>query len=168
MCLFGGMLTAGAVLRIGMHTFFGWGTKPVTDEAAEVGELPESASEDRRTFWYQFVPAAVCIAIPIALVAMPAWQSTLRHACAVFGSQAAMVHLVYPGGSIAERLPSWSGALGASALRGLLAFVLAAVLACNSVFRSRYGVSGWEHTWNRVCGHCASSSPDTPATMFSG
>lgn len=52
------MLTGAAVLRIGMHTFFAWGTKPATDEAAEVGELPETASEDRSTFWYQFVMAA--------------------------------------------------------------------------------------------------------------
>jgi multicomponent Na+:H+ antiporter subunit D len=136
-CLFGGMLTAGAVLRIGMHTFFGWGTEPATDEAAEVGELPETASEDRRTFWYQFLPAAVCIAIPIILPAVPAWQGILRDACAAFSSQAAMLHLVYTGGSVTEHLPDWSAALGASALRGVFAFVLAVLLACTSVFRSR-------------------------------
>ena len=49
--LVGGTLTSAAVFRVGMHTSFGWGTEPITDEAAEVGELPETVSEDQRIFW---------------------------------------------------------------------------------------------------------------------
>jgi multicomponent Na+:H+ antiporter subunit D len=136
-CMLGGMLTAGAVLRIGMHTFFGWGAKPDTDEPAELGELPETAGEDRHTFWYQFIPAAVCVAIPIILVAVPGWQSVLGDACAAFGSQAAMLHLVYTGSAVTQHLPGWPEAMKASALRGVSAFALAVLLACTSVFRSR-------------------------------
>ena len=134
-CVFGGMMTSAAVLRIGMHTFFGWGSEPVTDEPAEVGELPETAKEDRRTYWYQFAPAALCILIPVVLAAMPGWHRVLRGACAVFSSQATMLHLVYTGATVSGHLSGWLPALKASALRGFCAFALAALLASTSVFK---------------------------------
>lgn len=135
-CLFGGVLTSAAVLRIGMHTFFGWGTTPVTDEASEVGELPETADQDGRIRWFQFMPAAVCIAVPIILLADPRWQTELRDACAVFSSQPAMIHLVYRGSQVPAQLSAWSDALRSSMARGIVAVALAALLAYTSVFRS--------------------------------
>lgn len=135
-CLVGGVLTSAAVLRIGMHTFFGWGTQPLTDQAAEVGELPETTDQDRRISWFQFLPAAVCIALPILLMSNSAWQATLRDACAAFSSQTAMLHLVYRGSQAPAYLSAWSDALRASAVRGSVAVALAALLACTSVFRS--------------------------------
>jgi multicomponent Na+:H+ antiporter subunit D len=136
-CVFGGALTAAAVLRIGMHTFFGWGTAPLTDEPAEVGELPDTSEEDRRTRWYQFAPATICIAIPFLLFAAPAWQSILRDASTVFTSQPAIIHLVYTGDAARAHLAPWTDALGASAARGFIAILLAVLLACTSVFRLR-------------------------------
>lgn len=134
-CLFGGAITAAAVLRIGMHTFFGWGVEPITDEAAEVGELPETAREDRRTFWYRFAPATACVLIPILLAGLQVWQGVLRDASSVFTSQAGMLHLVYTGSTVAKHLPGWSEALRGSTVRGIIAFLLAVLLACTSVFR---------------------------------
>lgn len=136
-CLFGGALTSAAVLRVGMHTFLGWGSEPITDEAAEVGELPETTSEDQRIFWYQFIPAAVALVIPVFLFVWPAWLSTLRDASVAFTSQSAMQHAVYTGNSVAGMQPAWSDALVGSAVRGALAFLLGVLLACTSVFRSR-------------------------------
>lgn len=136
-CLFGGVLTSAAVFRIGIHTFLGWGTEPITDEAAEVGELPETASEDRRIFWYQFAPAAIAMAIPVFLFAVPAWLSVLRNASAVFVQQSAILHMVYTGGPVPGHLPGWSEALMPAAVRGAAAVILGALLACSSVFRSR-------------------------------
>jgi multicomponent Na+:H+ antiporter subunit D len=136
-CLIGGMLTSAATLRVGMHTFFGWGTEPITDEAAEVGELPETASEDQRIFWYQFAPPAICIAIPIVLLIEPVWLDVLRNASAVFVQQSAMLHLIYLGDPVTGQLASWSEAWKASAVRGAVAFLLAILLACTSVFRLR-------------------------------
>ena len=136
-CMLGGMLTSAATLRIGMHTFFGWGTEPITDEAAEVGELPETASEDQHIFSHQFVPAAISISIPIALLLAPNWLGVFRNASAVFTRQSAMLHLIYLGGPVTGQLPAWSEALGSSAARGTIAFFLAILLACTSVFRVR-------------------------------
>jgi multicomponent Na+:H+ antiporter subunit D len=137
-CLIGGMLTSAAVLRVGMHTFFGWGIEPITDEAAEVGELPETASEDQKIFWYQYAPAAICTGIPVLLLATgPAWLRTLCSAGATFARQQAMLHLVYAGAQLPAQSAEWFAAFRASAVRGTLALLLAALLACTSVFRSR-------------------------------
>jgi multicomponent Na+:H+ antiporter subunit D len=133
----GGVLTSAAVLRVGMHTFFGWGTEPVTDEAAEVGELPETASENPHTFWYHYLPAGITILVPVLLLAAPHWLSILRDASAAFTHQSAVLHLIYTGTPVAEHLPAWTEALFASSIRGVLAFLVAALLACTSVFRSR-------------------------------
>lgn len=136
-CLLGGILTSAAVLRFGMHIFFGWGAEPITDEAAEVGELPETALEDQRIFWHQYVPAALCIVLPILLMLTPAWLNVLRDASASFASQATMLHLVYTGTPMGRELAGWSEELPGAAARGILAFVLAILLACTSVFRLR-------------------------------
>jgi multicomponent Na+:H+ antiporter subunit D len=123
--MLGGILTSAAVLRVGMHIFFGWGTEPITDEAAEVGELPETANEDQRVFWYQFVPAAVCFAIPICLIAMPEWRPVLRHASTAFTQQSGMAQLIYKG-----HVNSSDDVGGPDTLAGS---------ALSSVFRSRLG-----------------------------
>lgn len=135
--LLGGLLTSAAVLRVGMHTFFGWGAEPITDEAAEIGELPENDSADQRIFWYQFTPAAFCLIIPFLLMIAPGWLDVLRDASATFTQQSAMLHLVYTGASQRASLAGWSDALGSSMIRGSCAFLLAFLLACTSVFRQR-------------------------------
>jgi multicomponent Na+:H+ antiporter subunit D len=137
LCLVGGVLTSAAVFRVGMHTFLGWGAEPITDEAAEVGELPETRSEDQRIFWYQYVPAAVCLLASIALMAFPGWLHILRDASASFTEQAATLHLVYTGNPVQATGPDWTGALRASAMRGVAACGLGLLLACTSVFRTR-------------------------------
>jgi formate hydrogenlyase subunit 3/multisubunit Na+/H+ antiporter MnhD subunit len=104
---------------------------------AEVGELPDTSEEDRRTRWYQFAPAALCVAIPFLLFVAPEWQSILRNASTVFTSQPAFIHLVYTGNTVPAQLAPWTDALGASAARGFIAILLAVLLACTSVFRLR-------------------------------
>lgn len=135
--LFGGAVTSAAVLRVGMHTFFGWGAEPLTDESAQIGELPETKEEDQRIFWYQFVPAALCMVIPIALLFTPEWLSVLRNAGAAFADKGAMLHIVYTGQPVSRQLPAWSAAWVPSAARGTTAFAMGILLALTSVFRSR-------------------------------
>lgn len=136
-CLLGGVLTSAAVLRIGMHTFLGWGTKPLTDEAAEIRELPETASEDQRIFWYQFAPAAIAMAIPMILFINPTWLSILRDTSEAFVKQSAILHLVYTGSSRPGHLSEWPEALMGAGVRGAAAFSLSVLLACTSVFRTK-------------------------------
>ena len=150
--LFGGAITGAAVLRVGMHTFLGWCSEPLTDDAAEVGELPETRSEDQRVFPYHFLPAAFCIVGAAALSFLPGWLPVLRSSAAALASQGAYIHTLYSGQSYSVQSyavqsysvqtvpmsqPSWSGAVTGAALRGLLGLALALALACTSVFRER-------------------------------
>jgi multicomponent Na+:H+ antiporter subunit D len=129
--LFGGTFTAAAVFRVGMHTFFGLGDEPLTDEAAEVGEMPETANKDQRIFWYHLFPPALCISMAIAIPFVPGWLPILRDAAATLTSQAAYLHTVYTG----------------AALRGTINTLLAIGLAGTSVFRGKikrlFAVGNW-------------------------
>jgi multicomponent Na+:H+ antiporter subunit D len=135
--IFGGLMTGGAVFRIGMNTFFGWGAEPKTDPAAEVGELPETAEADRNIHWYHYLPPAFCIIAALALPFLPGWMAVLRNAAAEMVNQPAYLHTVYTGQTVALLLPSWKRAIPEACLHGAIAVVLAAALACSSVFRRR-------------------------------
>ncbi len=135
--VFGGGITAAAVLRVGAHTFFGWGDVPLTDDAAEVGELPETHSEDQKIFWYLFFPPAVCILGAIALTFTPDWLPILRNGAAQMANQTAYAHTVYTGQAVPLTQPSWRQAFPAAALHGVIALLLAIFLAGSSVFRSK-------------------------------
>jgi multicomponent Na+:H+ antiporter subunit D len=133
----GGVLTGAAVFRVGMHTFLGWGDQPLTDSAAEVGELPETAAGERRIFWFHRLPPIVCIGGAIALTFLPLWLPVLRNAASALVDQPAYLHTLYTGQSVAFTQPSWHQQLLAANLRGLVAVVLALLLAASSVFRTR-------------------------------
>lgn len=137
--LFAGVMTGAAVFRVGMHTFLGWGTGPISDRAAHVDELPETKAENRVVFWHQFIPPAFCIVLAIALTFLPGWQAELRQAAAQMHSQAGYLHIVYTGGLIpAPSLPSWQLEIRGAMLRGAVAVLLAIILACTSVFRNKF------------------------------
>jgi multicomponent Na+:H+ antiporter subunit D len=135
----GGILTGAAVLRAGMHTFLGWGSEPLTDEAAEVGELPETSEADHRIYWYHFAPPTLLLALAILLPFLPRWLPILANAAVTLSpqavSQAAYLHTVYTGQAVHLTQPTWHQAVPAAMLRGAIALVLAWLLACSSVFR---------------------------------
>jgi hypothetical protein len=161
-------ITAAEVLRVGMHTFPGWGAEPVTDEAAEVGELPETAEEDQRIFWYQFAPAVAALAVPIFLLCVPGWLATLRGASAHFSQQAAMLHWIYTGSQVhTQNIAPWE--VGTAEIHGGVAFLLAVLLACTRSFE--IGLPGRfasELFWNPGSPRFAPCSPVIPAITFSG
>lgn len=131
----GGALTAAAVFRTGMHIFFGWGSEPVTDEAAEVGEIPEEV--DTRVTWYHLAAPALCLALAVTLSVWHGWQPVLAHAAEQMSSQPSYLHTVYTGqagmGDAVQGHPRSRDA----ALHGLIAAVLAILLALSSVFHRR-------------------------------
>lgn len=135
--LFAGTITGAAVFRVGMRVFFGWGDDPITDQAAEVGELPETDAKVRIE-WYHFAPPALCIAGAMSLGLWHGWLPELRDAAASMSNQAAYVHTVYTGQPVSVRAPGWNSALLAAAWRGLAGAVLALMLALTSVFRSTF------------------------------
>jgi len=133
--IFGSVLTAAAVFRIGTHVFFGWGTKPLTDSAAEVGELPETASEDRRAFWFHYAPPLICLSLAVLLTFAHGWLPVLQSATANLVNQGAYLHTVYFGWSAPANTPDWADALRPAYARGILSVTLAVLLAASSVFR---------------------------------
>jgi multicomponent Na+:H+ antiporter subunit D len=139
--MIGGVLTGAAVFRVGMHTFLGWGSEPLTDRSAEVGELPETSEADHRIYWYHIFPPTLLLAMAIALPFLPRWLSILSNAAATLSpqaiSQAAYLHTVYTGQTVHLTQPTWRQALLGAALRGAIALALAWLLACTSVFRLR-------------------------------
>jgi multicomponent Na+:H+ antiporter subunit D len=135
----GGTLTGAAVFRVGMHTFLGWGSEPLTDESAEVGELPETSKANQRIYWYHITPPALLVALALALPFLPVWLPILSNAAVTLSpqavSQAAYLHVVYTGQTIDLTQQTWKQALPSAAVRGLITVSLALLLACTSVFR---------------------------------
>ncbi len=92
-----GLFTGGAVLRVGMRTFFGWGDPGPSDRSSRVGELPETPEEDRIVNWFLFTPAAICILGCLAISFVPALRHYLEIAAVRFLDQPAYIQLVYTG-----------------------------------------------------------------------
>jgi multicomponent Na+:H+ antiporter subunit D len=136
--LLSGALTAAAVLRVGFHTFFGWGTEPLTDRAAQVDETPETKEEENTTPWYLIAPPALCVAAAIILTAVPGLRHHMLLVAERLCFQPAYLHVVYTGATAgAPALPTPDLSAHAASMRGTIAVVLATLLALSSVFRAR-------------------------------
>ncbi len=140
--MIGGILTGAAVFRVGIHTFLGWGSEPLTDEAAEIGELPETGDADHRIYGYHIAPPVLLLTLAVALPFLPHWLPILADAAIKLApqplSQAAYLHTVYTGQTVDLTQPTWRDALSSAALRGTISLALAWLLACSSVFRLRF------------------------------
>jgi multicomponent Na+:H+ antiporter subunit D len=132
-----GVLTAAAVFRVGSHVFFGWGSKPLTDSAADVGELPETAPENEKAFWFHYAPPIICLALAVLLAAFPGWLPILQSAATSLVNQSAYLHTVYVGQISSSGGPTWADGLNSAYAKGGLAIVLAVSLAATSVFHLR-------------------------------
>ena len=136
--LISGALTAAAVVRVGLHTFLGWGTKPLTDRAAQVDEFPETREGGDTTFWYHIVPPVICLAGAVSLTLIPQVREQILLAANRLCFQPGYLHTVYTGVTPALPLPSGLDlAASSAALRGVFAVILAVALALTSVFRLR-------------------------------
>lgn len=137
--IFGGLMTVGAVFRVGMHTFFGWGAVPISDRAAKVDELPESNSDADRTTWYLLAPPAVCVAGAIALTFVPGLRQEAVTAANRLCGQAGYLHAVYFRQMLPAPLPQFDLSIGSAGIHGALAALAGLLLALTSVFRNRLG-----------------------------
>ena len=135
--LVSGTLTAAAVFRVGMHTFLGWGDLPLTDQAADIGELPEQPDAEKALRWYHVMPPALCVLTAVVLGLMPHWQVVLRDAAAAMASQPAYLHTLYTGQPSTVPVTPTGDPIAAALLHGALATVAALLLAATSVFRTR-------------------------------
>jgi multicomponent Na+:H+ antiporter subunit D len=133
-----GLLTAAAVFRVGMHTFFGWGTEPISDHSAKVDESPETKPENREMPWWLLAPPLVCAAAATVLFFTPHLRETVLDAAHRMTEQSAYLHSVYAGTTAVPPLPE-EPELSAtkSGMHGVLAAALGILLALSSVFRMR-------------------------------
>ncbi len=132
-----GALTGGAVLRVGMHTFLGWGTCPLTDRAAEVDELPETKDNDQGTPWYLFAPPAICIVAAIALTFSPVMRAQILSSATRLLAQTTYITTVYKGAAALPASPEVRPDVLPAVFRGSAAGLLALALAATSVLRKR-------------------------------
>ncbi len=136
--MIGGTFTAAAVLRVGMHTFFGWGTEPITDQSAIVDELPEDQDDDAKTLWYHITPPTFCLLAAITLAFLPHLARETLAAANRLTFQPGYLHTVYTGQTPTLPLPASPDlSLSSSAARGAISTLFALALACTSVFRAR-------------------------------
>jgi multicomponent Na+:H+ antiporter subunit D len=135
--IFGGAITAAAVLRVGMHTFFGWGDGALSDRSADIGELPETLPENRTIYPFHLIPPTLCIVFAVLLFAAPNWLHVLRDAAAAMANQPAYFHTTYTGQNVPLTQPSWLEELPGAGIRGVAALLLGLLLALSSVFRNR-------------------------------
>ncbi|GAC1358345.1 MAG: hypothetical protein NVSMB3_05380 [Acidobacteriaceae bacterium] len=135
--LLAGALTAAAVLRVGMHTFLGLGSCPLTDRSAQVDELPETPDGNQRTPWYLFTPPALCIVAAILLTFAPAVHRGVLESATRLLAQPTYITTVFKGSAASPDLPDVHPDLLPAALRGSAAGLLALALAASSVFRQR-------------------------------
>jgi multicomponent Na+:H+ antiporter subunit D len=135
--LFSGLMTAGAVFRVGLHTFLGWGAEPINDRAAEVDEEPES-HEEQRTPWNFIAPPAICVAAAIAATFTPHLREEMLAASNRFWSQAGYLHAVYKNAMLPLPTPHDADLkIALASMHGAIASALALALALTSVFRDR-------------------------------
>lgn len=136
--LLSGLLTGGAVFRVGMHTFLGWGTVPISDRAAEVDEKPETGDNGGRTPWNLIAPPAICMAAGIGITLVPHVREQVLLVANRLWMQAAYLHVVYFRQMLPIALPQdLDLSARSAAIHGVIACSLGFVVALTSVFRLR-------------------------------
>lgn len=135
----GGTLTSAAVLRAGMHIFLGWGSAPISDQSAQVDELPETGEQDARVFPTHFIPPLLCLAGAVFVSFFPPLRADILLASTRMSNSAGYIHTMYGGATfpVSPAHPFTVATLAKPALDGLLALALAVGLALTSVFRLR-------------------------------
>jgi multicomponent Na+:H+ antiporter subunit D len=132
------MMTAGAVFRVGFHTFGGWGSGPISDEAAEVDEKPETGKDAKTTTWYLIAPPVACLAAAVGLTLLPGLGAHVLAAAHRLWDQSGYLHTVYTRTMLPlAALPHTDLSAASAGLRGTAASVLALLLAMTSVFRAQ-------------------------------
>jgi multicomponent Na+:H+ antiporter subunit D len=136
--LISGILTAGAVLRIFMRVFCGWGDKGPSDRSSQVDELPETLEENCVIPFRLFIPAFICIASGIALTFLPSLQRLSLGASSRFLSQFGFIETIYSIPYKAEgSTASASGDFRTMIVHGAVCLICAFALAAWTVFHRK-------------------------------
>lgn len=132
---FSGALTAAAVFRTGMHTFFGWGTLPLADDAADIPERPDTTDDGAQLRWYHYLPPSLCLVAGVAFTPVRSFLSLLAHAGGEITDQT--LYFAHTYGRAANRATPEIPEAHTAFLVGLAATTVAALIALSSVFHLR-------------------------------
>ena len=149
-----GALTAGAVVRVFLRVFCGWGDCGPSDRSSQIDELPEMNEERRSIPAHLFGPAAVCVLGSIAILFSPSLRSHLELAAGRVLSQTDYIALIYshsPHPAMLPHVPAID--LASLILHGLAAFAAACLLAVWAVFHLR--IPRWARWTSRLEGRMA-------------
>jgi multicomponent Na+:H+ antiporter subunit D len=135
--LISGILTAGAVLRVFMRVFCGWGDHGPSDRSSEIDELPESHEENKVIPFRKFAPAAICALSGIALTFLPKLNLLANEAARRFLSQSEYIATIYAVHFSGTGVVPEPSDVASMVMHGAISIVCAAVLAAWAVFHQR-------------------------------
>jgi hypothetical protein len=118
-----------------MRVFCGWGDKGPSDHASQIDEPPEENESTQVIPLRLFGPAALCIALGIALFFLPSLRMLSLSASSSFLSQGAFIDAIYGRPhteTTASILPGTD--IGSMVAHGLASVLLALILAAWAVF----------------------------------
>ena len=134
---FAGAVTAAAVLRVAGRVFLGWGPRhsPFTEGAKHIDEQRETKGASRKVPAVMFIPAAVLVALAIAVGVMPHIGQDSRIAAFTMADRAGYQNRVLDGSHLPDLHPkvehgsmagSMARSFGATATALALAFLMLA------------------------------------------
>lgn len=135
--LISGILTGGAVFRVFMRVFCGWGDSGPSDRSAQIDESPETHQEQRLITLRIYGPAALCIFSGIGLTFLPSLKRLSLIAAARFLNQHQYINAIYglPVQRLVVSLPE--SHLIIAIAHGFIAVFCALLLAAWAVFHHR-------------------------------
>ncbi|PYY01400.1 MAG: NADH-quinone oxidoreductase subunit D [Acidobacteria bacterium] len=137
--MFSEILTSAAVLRVAFRIFFGWGEPAPTDESSRIEEKPETEERHEHTPAVMFIPAALLIALGVAIAFVPHLRNTLQENARTFTDQSSYARSVLENLQVSRIGSSPTESLESSIWRSCAALVASFLLALGSVFRKRLG-----------------------------
>jgi multicomponent Na+:H+ antiporter subunit D len=135
--MFSGIVTAGAVLRVGGRLYFGWG------EGLDASQQEQGETDEGRESSKEGVPllmplaALVLLLLGIAISFVPHIREAVEQAAMRFEDQAAYQAQVLWNGGLPQYQPEPAESLKPAIVRGLIATVLAFLLAGYALFRKQ-------------------------------
>lgn len=133
--LFSGVFTGGAVLRVFVRVFLGWGDRGPQDRSSSLDEAPET-DDNYRMHWRLGIPPTACLMAAAALAFAPGVGSFSFHAAARFLSQQTYAAAIY--GRATRVIAQMPSPAESAIISGSVAVLLAALLACWAVFHETF------------------------------
>lgn len=135
--LVSGILTGGAVFRVFMRVFCGWGDRGPSDRSSQIDEKPETHQDQRLISLRLFGPAALCILSGIGLTFLPALKRLSLVAANRILDQREYIHAIYAARVTHPSIIPPPTDFGVLIAHGTAAVVCALLLAAWAVFHRR-------------------------------